>query len=107
MRAEMALLIAGMAAVTFLTRFVSFLVFRQTGVPASLEKWLGHVPTAILTALIVPSLLLPAGKLDISISNPYLLAGVVAAVTAFKTRHVLLTMGLGMAVMLALRLTAF
>ena len=57
MRTEIIWIIAGMALVTFATRFSAVALFRQTGMPAALERWLRHIPTAILTALIVPSLL--------------------------------------------------
>lgn len=103
MRLHIFIIIVGMAAATYLTRSGCLLLFSRCGVPSWLEKWLKHVPTAILTALIVPSLLLPRGTLDISAGNPYLWAGLAAGVTAFKTRNVLATMGFGMAVMFALR----
>jgi branched-subunit amino acid transport protein len=104
MRIEILLIILGMAAVTFFTRFGTFALFRQTGIPGWLERWLKHIPTAILTALIMPALLLPAGHLDISLRNHYLLAGVVAALVAYKSRNIVATLGLGMATMFAFRL---
>ena len=103
MRSEIFLIIIGMAAVTFFTRFASVLLFRQTGVPVWFERWMKHVPTAILTALIVPSLLLPKGYLDVSAQNHYLLAGIVAALAAYQFRSVIVTMGLGLAVMFSIR----
>ncbi|BBB90034.1 MAG TPA: AzlD domain-containing protein [Methylomusa anaerophila] len=102
-RSEMLLIITGMAIVTFWTRYGAVALFRKTGIPAWFARWLKHVPTAILTALIVPSLLLPAGKFDLSLNNHYLLAGAVAAIIAFKYRNAMLTMALGLAVMLSLR----
>jgi len=94
-------IILGMAAATYITRIGSQVLFARTGMPNWLEKWLKHVPTAFLTALIVPAILLPKGYLDISLDNSYLLAGVVAAITAYKTRSVLVTVVLGMGVMIA------
>jgi branched-subunit amino acid transport protein len=104
MRNDILLLILGMAVVTFLTRFGAQLAFRGTGIPAWLERWLRHVPTGILTALIVPSLLLPQGRLDLTWHNPYLLAGLVAALAAWRIGSVPVTMGVGMAAILLLRL---
>jgi len=103
-RYEIVIIILGMAAVTFMTRFGSQLLFRQVGMPTWFDRWLKHVPTGILTALIVPSLLLPKGYLDLTIHNHYLLAGLLAAVVAYKFRNVALTMGVGLAVVVALRL---
>jgi branched-subunit amino acid transport protein len=95
-------IILGMAAATYLTRIGSQVIFAHTGMPAWLERWLKHVPTAFLTALIVPELLLPQGYIDISFTNSYLLAGIVAAVTAYKTKNVLATITLGMGVIIIL-----
>jgi len=98
----MILLIIGMAAVTYMTRIGSQVLFARTGMPSWLERWLKHVPTAFLTALIVPALLMPKGQLDISLGNNYLLAGVVAAIAAFRTRSVPVTVALGMGIMIFL-----
>ncbi|SNS52319.1 Branched-chain amino acid transport protein [Anaerovirgula multivorans] len=93
-------IIIGMALVTFITRIGSQVIFTSTGIPAWLEKWLKHVPTAFLTALITPAILLPKGYLDISFNNSYLLAGIIAAFIAYKTKNVLTTIIIGMAVMI-------
>ncbi|MBP1765508.1 MAG: putative rane protein [Firmicutes bacterium] len=103
MRSEIFLLIAGMALVTFATRFSCLALFRQTGMPDWLERWLKHIPAAILTALIVPALVLPKGQIDISLQNHYLLAGLVAALVAYKSRNIVVTLVLGMGTMLTLR----
>lgn len=103
MRTEIIWIIAGMALVTFATRFSAVALFRQTGMPAALERWLRHIPTAILTALIVPSLLLPKGQLELSLSNHYLLAGLVAAVVAYHSKNIVATLLLGMGAMFALQ----
>jgi branched-subunit amino acid transport protein len=104
MRNEIFFIIIGMAVVTFATRFSCVVLFKHTGIPAWLERWLKHIPTAILTALIVPSLVLPKGYLDISFNNHYLLAGIVAAVVAYKRRDIIATLLSGMGTMFALRL---
>ena len=43
------------------------------------------------------SLLRPNGPLDISLSNVRLLAGLAATLVAWRTKNVLLTIGVGMA----------
>ena len=47
-------IIAGMALVTFATRFAAVALLGQKKMPAGLERWLRHIPTGILTALIAP-----------------------------------------------------
>lgn len=103
MRLDMVILIVGMAAVTFLTRFGAQALFRRIGLPPWFDRWLKHVPTGILTALIVPSLLLPRGDLDLTLGNHYLLAGLLAAVIAYQFRNTALTMGLGLTTVVLLR----
>jgi len=103
MRSEVLLIIIGMAFVTYLTR-IALALFRFTGVPTWLNRWLKYVPVAILTSLIVPSLLLPKGYLDISLNNHYLIAGIAAAFVAYKSRNIIATLGLGMSIMLVLKL---
>lgn len=104
MHREIILLISGMALVTFFTRFTSFALFKTTGIPLWLNRWLKHIPTAILTALIIPSLLLPAGKLDISLQNPYLIAGVISAFVSFRFKNIIITLSLGLGTMIVLHL---
>ncbi|AFQ45392.1 AzlD domain-containing protein [Desulfosporosinus meridiei] len=104
MRSEVLFIILGMALVTYFTRFGALALFRFTGIPTWLNRWLKYVPVAILTALIIPSLLLPQGYLDISLNNHYLIAGITAAFVAYKSRNIIATLGLGMSVMLILKL---
>lgn len=103
MRIEMIVLIFGMALVTFFTRFGSQVLFRQVGMPGWVDRWLKHVPTGILTALIIPSLLLPKGRLDLTVHNDYLLAGLLAAVVSYKFRNTALTLLLGLTTVVLLR----
>lgn len=104
MRSEVLYIIIGMALVTYFTRFGALALFRFTGVPIWLNRWLKYVPVAILTSLIIPSLLLPKGYLDISFQNHYLIAGIVAAFVAYKSRNIIATLGLGMSIMFVLKL---
>ncbi|EHQ89905.1 AzlD domain-containing protein [Desulfosporosinus youngiae] len=104
MRSEVLYIIIGMALVTYFTRFGALALFRFTGVPTWLNRWLKYVPVAVLTTLIIPSLLLPKGYLDISLHNHYLIAGIVAAFVAYKSRNIIVTLGLGMSVMFVLKL---
>lgn len=103
MQLEYLWVVLGMGLATFATRFGSLALLKRTGIPSWLERWLEYVPTGILTALIVPTLLIRQGQLDLSINNYYLLAGIVAGIFAYKSRNVLLTMGAGMLTILLFR----
>ncbi|WP_434340887.1 AzlD domain-containing protein [Motilimonas cestriensis] len=90
-------LIGGMFAVTFLIRFIMFAMAGNLRLPAPLQQALSYVPPAVLTAIIVPSVVLPHGTVELSFSNSYLVAGVVSFFVALISRNLLLTIGLGMA----------
>lgn len=104
MRSEVLYIIIGMTLVTYFTRFGALALFKFTGVPTWLNRWLKYVPVAILTALIIPALLLPKGYLDLSLSNHYLIAGLVSSFVAYKSRNIIATLGLGMSIMFVLKL---
>ena len=81
--------ILGMFVVTFLVR-ASFLVFGQKlRFPPAVVQALGHVPVAILTAIVVPEAIAPGGQLSLTLANPYLIGTVVAGLIAWKTGRTL------------------
>lgn len=94
-----AIAIAG--AGTFAMR-ASFLAVahRLATVPAWAQRILRQIPAAALAALVVPALVRPTGQLDLW--QPRLAAGVLAALVAWRTRSVALTLGIGMGVLMAL-----
>ncbi len=86
--------VAGVA--TFSMRAV-FLVFahRLADVPPSVQRVLRQIPPAALASIVVPALLRPAGEIDLF--QPRLLAGVVAALVAWRTRNPALPVAGGVA----------
>ena len=83
-------IILGMFAATFLVR-ASFLVFGHgLRFPPALIQALGHVPVAVLTAIVVPEAIAPGGQLDLSPLNPYLVGTLVAGFVAWKTGRMLM-----------------
>jgi branched-subunit amino acid transport protein len=97
------LTILGMALVTFATRVTTMLALRGDVSPW-LRRWLGYVPVAVFTALIVPPLLLRAQDgAQVLVLGPALPAGIAGALVAWRTGNVLLTIVAGMGVFWALR----
>ncbi len=92
------LLVAGMALVTFATRYPVLAFFGKLNPPPYVLQALKFVPPAVLSALIVPSVLLPEGELAVQPNNAFLVAGVLAALIAWRSKNLLLTILLGMAV---------
>lgn len=93
------LIFAGMALVTYFTRYTMIAVLGRE-VPPLLKRWLRFVPPAILAALIAPAALVPGGTLAIS---PSLWAVLTGVIVAWRTRNVLLTILGGMATFWLLR----
>ncbi|HEV3497367.1 MAG TPA: AzlD domain-containing protein [Actinomycetes bacterium] len=73
---------------------------RLTEVPPALARVLRQIPPAALAAIVLPALVRPDGAVDLL--QPRLLAGLVAAVVAWRTRNVGLTLVVGMAVLVGL-----
>jgi branched-subunit amino acid transport protein len=80
----------------------SFLVFahRLADVPPSIQRLLRQIPPAALAAIVVPAFLRPEGELDLW--QPRLLAGVIAALIAWRTRNIALTLAIGIGVVMVL-----
>lgn len=97
------ILIAGMFAVTFSVRYVLFAVAGRIHFPGWLNIALGFVPPAVLTAIILPAVLMPRGELWLSGSNPWLLAAIFSGLIAFWRRDLLTTIVAGMLFFMLLR----
>jgi branched-subunit amino acid transport protein len=90
-------LIAGMAIVTFATRYPVLALLSRRTMPEGVFRALKYVPPAVLSAIIFPAVLLPAGQLEISLDNAPLFASLIAAFVSWRTRNLLLTILIGMA----------
>ena len=91
------LTILGAGAVTFALRLSFIALLGRIKIPSTFRRALRFVPAAVLTAVVIPLLFYEDGALEISLGNERLLAGLVAALIAWRTRNVLLTLGGGMA----------
>ena len=93
------LIFAGMAVVTYFTRFTMIALLGRE-MPPLLRRWLRHVPVAVLAALVAPAALAPQGTLRL---GPHALAAGVGVLAAWRTRNVLFTIAAGMAAFWVLR----
>ena len=84
---------------TFTLRFLFIYLFGKIEMPNWLRRALRFVPAAALAALVFPALTHPAGHLDLSLQNFRLLAGLGGAIVAWRTRNVLFTILIGMALL--------
>ncbi|MEQ1788567.1 MAG: AzlD domain-containing protein [Acidimicrobiales bacterium] len=78
----------------------SFLVFahRLADVPPRVQRLLRQIPPAALAAIVVPAFLRPEGHLDLW--QPRFLAGVIAALVAWRTKNIALTLVVGIGIVM-------
>jgi branched-subunit amino acid transport protein len=91
-------LIVGMALVTFACRDPIMALVSRVRLPPPLLAALRFVPPAVLTAIIVPAVMAPAGRLVLGVQNPALVAALVCGWVAWRWKNLLLTIGVGMVV---------
>jgi branched-subunit amino acid transport protein len=87
---------------SYLTRLSFIVLFGKVNFPDWLQRSLRHVPPAVLSAIIFPEILAHAGKVDFTLSNDRLIAGILAALFVWMTLYVLITLVVGMLSLLLL-----
>jgi branched-subunit amino acid transport protein len=76
---------------------LSFIIFYgRIKMPSQVEQTLRFVPPAVLTAILLPDLLISNGEINISLGNARLLAGILAILVAWRTKNVTYTIVIGM-----------
>ena len=91
------LLILGMMLVTYGVRYPMLAIVGRLKLPPLVIRALSFVPVAVLTAIIVPAVLMPEGAIDIGIDNAYLVAALLAIIVSWRTKNLLATIVIGMA----------
>jgi len=92
-----ALMILGMTIVTFGVRYPVLALAGRFEFPAWLITAMKFIPPSVLMAIIVPAVLMPDGTVAFAYTNSYLVAAIVAALVAWRTNNLLLTIVVGMA----------
>lgn len=90
------LTVIGMGLITYAIRLSVIILQERVPIPALVRQALRYVPAAVLSAIIFPEMLQPGGVLDLSLGNARLLAGIIAAIVAWRTGNILLTIAVGM-----------
>jgi branched-subunit amino acid transport protein len=83
------LTILGMALVTYVPRLLPLLLLRKTGdaraeLPSFVASWLRHVPSAVLSAMLLPALVASDGQPSIGPGNLFIWAALPTALVAWK-----------------------
>lgn len=90
-------LIAGMMALTFGPRYLPFNLAGKIHLPPLVTRALNYVPIAVLTAIIAQASLIRNGNLELNVDNHHLLAATIAMLVALTTKHLFMTIAVGLA----------
>lgn len=97
------LIIVGMAVVTYLPRFLPAWFLSSRPLAPLAEAWLKYVPVSVLAAMLVPSLVIQDGNLDLGLDNIFLIAAIPTLIVAWKTKSLLGSVVAGMGIVAAAR----
>ena len=92
------LLIVGMMLATFSVRYVMFGASSRIKLSPALLNALRYVPPVVLSAIVVPEVLLSDGVLSVGVMNARLVGAIAAITVSYLTRNLLLTIIIGMVV---------
>jgi branched-subunit amino acid transport protein len=90
------LIVAGMALVTYVPRWLPLFFLAQQRLPRWFVEWLDLIPVAILSALIFPDLFVRGDPRQLVLLQPKSLAAVPTLLFALKTRSLGGTILVGM-----------
>ncbi len=102
MRPGLLVTFLAMGVATYLTRAPLLLVLARRRLPAWLERYFAALPIALLTALAIPLVLVPGGRI-IASWDPQLLGVLVVALVARRTGNLLLAVSGGVLLVAGLR----
>jgi len=97
------IVIALLTLATFLTRSTFWLIGHHITIPKRVNEALRFAPACALAAILIPDFLVRHNQIDVSITNPQLIAGIVASLFFMKTRSMLGTIFFGMVVFTLVR----
>lgn len=89
-------LLSGMMLVTFGIRYSMFAASDRVTIPPLVKTALQYVPPAVLTAISVPTVLLPNGDLEIGLGNARIVGAIAACIVGWYSKDLLLTIVVGM-----------
>lgn len=89
-------MIVGIGIMTFIIRFAPIALLARLELPAWLRQALPYVQPAVMAAIIAPPLFFAVGAPTIVPDLPRIAAATLAALIAWRTRSILLTVVLGM-----------
>lgn len=89
-------IIIAIGVLVFLQRGFFILIAGRWDLPPRIQQALRFAPAAALSAIILPAILYRDGDYQIALSNPRIIAALLAGVVAYRTRNVIATLVVGM-----------
>lgn len=84
---------------TFMTRISFIHLLKNRDIPPVLSRLLKFVPPAVLSALILPAILVQNGSLNVSVDNGQIPGAIAAAIVAVFSKNTILIIGTGMGIL--------
>ena len=97
------LTILGMLVVTYLPRVLPVWLLSSKSLPPLVIAWLRYVPVAVLSAMLLPSLVMQDNQIHIRADNLFLWATVPTILVAWKTKSFFGAVLVGIGVVAAAR----
>ena len=88
--------ILGMGLVTFLPRWLPLVYLTRRSLPAWLVEWLEFIPAAILSAILLPALVIDDASRSVDLSRPEFLVAIPTFLFAILTKSLGGTVIVGM-----------
>ena len=89
---------------TFATRLSFIVLLEKIEMPGWLQRALKYVPVAVFSAIVFQMVFIQDDRLNLSLENVRLISAVLAALVAWRTKSILLTIVVGMAALFLLQL---
>ncbi len=99
--------IVGMAVVSYLPRFLPLALLSSRQLHPLLKEWLTLVPSAVLSALLVPSLLLQGGEFSFGTDNLFLWVALPCFLLGWRFKSLSLPVIFGMSLVAFARYLGF
>ena len=93
----------GMAAVTYIPRMLPIMFLASRSMPGFLIRWLSYVPISVLSAMLLPELLVKNNNIDFSLDNVFLLTAIPTMLVGWLTKSLYLTVFTGMGIIAVYR----
>ena len=90
------LTMVGMLVVTYLPRVLPVWFFSERPLPPLVVAWLRYVPVAVLSAMLLPSLVLVEDRVNLMPANLFFWAAIPTFILAWKTRSLFAAVLIGM-----------